>query len=467
MRAIRKIATSIILLGFPLSFASGCAPAGPGTSVTPAAPMPLSPRSGVAASANWRAAKKMAQWLQFGYDAGQTAYNPLEKTIDIKNVSNLQVSWNDETIVQPGGIVVDHNVAYVDDMGQTNAGLYALDANTGTQKWYANLNLNGSWGAFDHAVAAVAGNVVVSPCSNGSSSKFLTGLCGVSAKNGKLLWTTYCTQYQGNPCGGLVNGGTSPALYGKYIYFQSVQGVNEQPDTQALDPNNGKIAWDVAGVYHCPDGGDASHNPLPVANGLVFAMLACQGQSGNNEICALSATSGNSIWCDPAPTAVENLIASGKTLYVTEPVSSNVSVLALDQKTGAQIWAATLPGAGYSVMATTNKSLFVEDGGAGVYALSTSSGKSLWKYTANANLFGGGVLSVANGIVYADGGGGNNGNVAITAFNAKNGSIIWTSGSVANGAAPATPVIANGTVYAGCYTMCSFTLPNANNDRRE
>lgn len=409
----------------------------------------------------------MAEWLQFGYDAGHTGYNPLEKTINAKNVSDLQIGWDDQTIVQPGGIAIDHNVAYVDDMGQTNAGLYALDAQTGAQKWYANVNLNGAWGSFTHAVSAVAGNVVVTPCSNGSSSLFLTGLCGVNAKSGKVLWSTYCTQYEGNPCGGLTNNGTSPTLYGKLIYFQSTQGVNEQPDTLALDPKNGKVVWDVPGVYHCPDAG-AGGNPLPATDGNVFALMGCFGQSGNTELCGFSAASGTAAWCDQSPAYIEDSIAANGRLYVTEPGngSSNLAVIAFDAKSGAQLWTANLPGQNSSIMATANNSLFVEDGGAGVYALSATTGKPLWSYTANGNLFHGGVLSVANGIVYADGGGGNNGNVAITALSAKNGSVIWTSGSIGNGGAPATPAIVNGTVYTGCYTLCSFTLPSQR-DRKE
>ncbi|HEY1976880.1 MAG TPA: PQQ-binding-like beta-propeller repeat protein [Candidatus Baltobacteraceae bacterium] len=455
MQHIRSIASGIVLFTFPASLLGGCA-----SSVAPVAPVSsLAHRAIVQTAASWEAGKKTEQWLQFGFDAGHSGYNPLEKIVNAKTLKKLKIAWNDKKIIQPGGIVVDHNVAYIDDMGQAKQGLYALNATTGARKWYTNLQLNGSWGSFTHAVAVVAGKVVVSPCSNGSTSMFLTGLCGVNAKTGKVLWRTYCTQYQGNPCGGLVNGGTSPTLYGNLVYFQSTQGVNEQPDTEALDPRTGAIVWDVPGVYHCPDAGDGSNNPLPAANGLVFAVLGCQGSQGATEICALSAATGAAVWCDQSPTTyIEDLIADGSHVYLTEP-TSNLNVVALDTNTGAQAWTVTLPGGNYSAMATADQRLFVEDDGPGVYALSTATGKSLWSYTANANLYVGGVLSVANGIVYADGGGGNNGNVAITALSQKSGHLIWTSGSIGNGGARMTPVVLNGTVYAGCYTMCSFTVP--------
>ncbi len=44
------------------------------------------------------------------------------------------------------------------------------------------------------------------------------------------------SEYQGNPCPGLANGpDTSPAYDGKQISLQMTQGVNEQPDTLAID----------------------------------------------------------------------------------------------------------------------------------------------------------------------------------------------------------------------------------------
>ncbi|HEX3670736.1 MAG TPA: PQQ-binding-like beta-propeller repeat protein [Candidatus Cybelea sp.] len=455
MEAIRKIATALILMGFPLAFTSGCAAPG-GTSIAPASPGQQPAQSSAKQSVHLNPNAGTAKWAQFGYDSGHSGYNPLEDTITTQNVSSLQTAWNDTSIIQPGGIVVDGGVAYVNDMGQSNEGLYALDAATGAQKWYANLNLNGSWGGMTHSVSAVSGNVVVSPCSNGSSSPFLTGLCGVNARTGKILWTYYCSQYQGGGCSGIVNG-TSPAVYNKLVYAQITQGVNEQPDTEALDPKTGNVVWDVAGIYHCPDGGDASSDPLPAANGLVFAVLACQGPSGATEICALSAASGAEAWCDTTSNIyVGGLIAGAGKLYVVESIGSNTVVTALDATTGTQAWTARLPGSNYAKLATANNRVFVNDGGIGIFALSAHNGRTKWSYTANANLTQGGVLSVANGIVYADGGGGNNGNVALTALNESTGSLIWTSGSIGNGAAPVTPVILNGTVYAGCYTLCAF-----------
>jgi outer membrane protein assembly factor BamB len=82
---------------------------------------------------------------------------------------------------------------------------------------------------------------------------------------------------------------------------------------------------------------------------------------------------------------------------------------------------------------------------AGRYAYSAQIVKTLWHQTTAPSY----RLSVANGIVYTDTDGGNNGDYAIIALNGKNGSIIWESSQAGNAAPPATPVM-NGVVYAGC-----------------
>jgi outer membrane protein assembly factor BamB len=460
-RGIWKVASAIALFGIPALFATGCAASGTaGTSFTPTSLAATSLQTAVTATRGTLLDATTAQWPQFGYDQGHTGYNPLEKVIDAANVSKLEVAWSDKSIIQPGGIVYDNKVLYVDDMGQSNAGLYAFDATTGKKKWYSNVKLNGSWGSFNHAVSVVAGNVVVTPCSNGSQSKWLSGVCGVDALDGKIVWKRYCTEYQNNPCPGLANGAdTSPSYDGKQIYLQMTQGVNESPDTLALDPKNGHIVWAVPGLYHCPDGGYTGENPPPVSGGLVYGVLACQGSNGATEICAFHTSSGSPAWCDNSPTIyIEQLIADKPNLYVVEPAGSANMVLALNATTGAQVWKTNLPATNGSALAADKNHLYVVDGGTGVYALNLSNGKKAWSYTSDGNMFVGGQATVANGILYANGGGGNNDNVAIAAFNTKNGKLIWSTSSISNGSSPASGIVVNGTVYTGCYTLCAFRL---------
>ena len=123
------------------------------------------------------------------------------------------------------GIVVDGGVAYITDVNQTNEGLYALDAASGKQKWYTPLGLN-SVGSTGHAVSAVSGNVVISACTNQDPSNLQSGLCGFNAKSGKTAWSYMCTPYppsKNGPCAGIQQG-SAPAVSGKLVYAQIVQG---------------------------------------------------------------------------------------------------------------------------------------------------------------------------------------------------------------------------------------------------
>lgn len=454
MRRLFAAAAAAVLL-------SASAPLSASASSTVARPLPgavfAQPPFPVYAA---QGAAKTASWLQFGYDAGHSGFNPLESTLTEKNVAGLQVAWNDQSIIQPSGIVVDGSVAYVTDVNQTNEGLYALDAASGKQKWYTPIGLN-SVGSTGHAVSAVSGNVVISACTNQNPNNLQSGLCGFNAKNGKMAWSYMCTPYppsQNGPCSGIQQGSV-PSVSGKLVYAQIVQGVNEQPDTEALNAKTGAVAWDVPGIYHCPDGGAGSDFALPVANGNVYAVLACQGSQGATIVCALNAASGATSWCVASESIyVNDMVAGEGKVFVAEPVNSGTNLVALNAKTGAVAWSASLPGANFERLAVADKRVFINQGG-NVYALSAKNGAPLWSNTSNVNIAAGSVLSVANGIVYTNGFGGNNGDAAITALDEKTGALVWTSSPVGNGASPATPVILDGTVYAGCYTMCSFTLP--------
>jgi outer membrane protein assembly factor BamB len=176
-------------------------------------------------------------------------------------------------------------------------------------------------------------------------------------------------------------------------------------------------------------------------------------------VCAFNGSNGAPAWCDNTPTIyVEQMAADSKNLYVVEPVSSGNTILALNAKSGAKVWSANVPGANGSALAVDKNRLYVVDGGVGVYAFKVSNGKKVWDYTANGNMFVGGQATVANGILYTNGGGGNNDNVAIAAFNDANGKLIYSTSSVSNGSSPASGIVVNGTVYTGCYTLCAFDL---------
>lgn len=453
MLLTRKTRTAIALAALLTPLASGCASGTGGTPVTPAVSSPL----GTSFVAAPELKNGSAKWLQFGYDAGHSGFNPLERTLSASNISGLQIAWTSQTLAEPAGIASDGKSLYVDITGQSNSGLFAVNAATGKEKWSAALGLSASWSG-GYPQPAIANGVILSPCSNGSSSAFATGFCGVNATNGKVLWTYYCAgSYQGFGCGG--GGYTSPAVYDHTMYVQ-LQQSGEQADTEALDPQTGSVRWDLPGVAHCPDSAGPA-TPLPVANKLVFAIRGCAGSNNQTVLCALTTNSGKAVWCDPTLDAyTEALIEGDGQVYMYEPnqSSGDAAIVAVNAKSGKQAWTTLIPGWNYAAMAYANGRVFVESGRVGVYALSSKNGKMVWSYAQNSNnIFQGGVISVANGLVYTNGGAGNNGNTALNAFNEKNGAVVWTSNLCCTGAI-AAPVILNGAVYAGYY-LSKFALP--------
>jgi outer membrane protein assembly factor BamB len=184
------------------------------------------------------------------------------------------------------------------------------------------------------------------------------------------------------------------------------------------------------------------------------------GSKTGTYICSLSASSGAVAWCTASQNVyVNRLVAVEGKVFASEGIGSGTSIVAMDEKTGAVDW--TSPGVYHNVgaIAVANNRVFVNNYFS-LYAVSAQSGKILWTRT-QGDFEAGGDISVANGIVFTNAFGGNNGDTAITALNEKNGKLIWDSSQIAgNGASEATPAIVNGTIYAGCYTVCKFTLPS-------
>jgi outer membrane protein assembly factor BamB len=393
---------------------------------------------------------KTVAWSQYGYDAGHSGFNASEKTLNAKNVSSLQVAWSDP-IIQAQGIALDDGTLYVTDANDGE--LAALDATTGAQKWATSLQL-GTFGSFP-AQPAVAGGTVLSPCGNTVSGQFKTGICGLNAKNGKVKWSQLCSA-------GYCGISTSPAVYGGLAYYQFSDNYFTEY-TQAVEPKSGRIAWSDAGTYDCKDAGQGGTLPLPAGSGYVFAPFACTGSQKNQvEVCALVASSGANGWCTVLPTQYITSMFEGEgKLFVTDSYNTN-NMVALDETSGKVIWSISLPDISSDAFAVANDRVFIQlHNGNGLDALSAKTGALLWSQKADIN----GAISVANGVVYTNGGGCYNGCSAITALDEKTGATLWES-PAGNGASSATAIIADGTVYAGCYNMCAFTLPQDLRRRR-
>ncbi|HEY4113093.1 MAG TPA: PQQ-binding-like beta-propeller repeat protein [Rhizomicrobium sp.] len=381
-------------------------------------------------------AGKGADWLQYGNDSGQSGFYAHEKSVGKKTVSKLQLVASGGSAIQSPGLVLDRGVIYT---ASNDGTIYALNADDFSTIWSAP-QLAAS--LFGDLTPAVAGKIVMTPCNGTVNNNHVTGLCGLKAATGASAWNTFC-----DDCSIL----NSPSVDDNLAFYQyNVEaGTAGTVYMAAVNTRNGKLAWQYAQPYHCPDNGLGSTQPIPVDNGRVYAPLGCQGaQQNENQICAFDETSGAQIWCtDYNDNYAEDVAANG-TVYVT---TGNGHVIAMDEGTGAVKWTATTVDWAFSRVATPDILYLglVHDNG--IVALSTKTGAQLWAVSGG---FGG--LTVANGIVYANVGG-NNGH-AIYALDGKTGEFLWQSNE-GNGSSDAREILSGGTIYAACYTMCAYKIP--------
>lgn len=85
-------------------------------------------------------------WLTYGFDLQRTGENPFERTLTPRAVRDLHMLWSFDlgavTIMQPvvaTGVIVNGNPTDLVYMGAEHGDLYAIDISSGTQVWQRNL----------------------------------------------------------------------------------------------------------------------------------------------------------------------------------------------------------------------------------------------------------------------------------------------------------------------------------------
>lgn len=391
--------------------------------------------------------RKASSWPQYGFDGGHGNFFPYEKSIGTKNVTQLQLSWStNPNVIQSEGYVADKGAIYA--LSANDGMLYAVNVQDGSVRWSTSKLLGN--GVPQDSVPAVAGKMVIVPCSVANGDPSPGGLCGVRASDGSVKWNANCPVSEN--CGV-----SSPAIDGKLAFYHISQTdcCANQEFLAAVNISSGKLAWQVAtSPYHCPDTGRSDDLPIPVANGHVYEVFSCQGQQANLlQVCAVQESSGASDWCTDIDDQFANVIEANGTLYVTASGPPGPYAMALDETTGATKWtSATFADTAGATAATKNTLYVALYHGNGILALSENTGAQLWKYTG-----GYGQLMSANGVLYTwtccSGGG-----TALIAIDGKTGAKLWQS-SEGQGAVNATPIILNDTIFAGCYYICGYHLP--------
>jgi len=353
------------------------------------------------------------EWPQWHYGPDHTGFNPYESILSPETVGNLTTKW---TYTLAGDLdsasspVVANGMVYFVSFSSSNAGVYALNADTGALVWRFNL------GVYPNTMPAVVNGVLYFVAQD--------GIYALNALTGAFLW-----RYE-HVWGGW--GGVSvPAVANGMVYVSSNDGL------YALDAKTGTLMWTNA----------TWDGDLAVANGVVY--FTC---SSNYE-CAVDARTGELLW------------TSGSLGYITTPLAVANGVVyvgshdryeyALDAKTGALIWKyLTNSYSGLSSPAVANGVVYVGGGWVdygqdSLLALDATTGALLWEYDAGAGLSEYSP-AVANGVVYISSQG------TFYALNASTGTLICKRTGTAS-----DPAVVNGMIYiSGGQTLYALGLPS-------
>lgn len=394
---------------------------------------------------------KLANWVQFGYNAQHTGYNPKETILTPTNVSKLKLDWQSpKTGDVYSSLAVFNGAAY---FGSVNHKFYALNASTGTLLWGYTTR-----GAIYSSPAVSNGIVYV-----GSDDHNLYAL---NDKTGKLIWK-YTT-------GGAVD--SSPALVNGNVYIGSAD-----KKVYALNASTGTFLWSYT------TGGIINAAPA-VANGVVYV------GSQNAKLYALNATTGAFKWSYSILTQFNIInsapVVAGGIVYVGsfDTQGQNTKLYAVNASTGAFIWSYDVTGCGIDSSPTVaNGIVYIGSDGSGGYqdgcfasanlfALNAKTGAFLWSnYIGGPDSANNSSPTIANGVLYV---GSNtfdhtsNGGYAVWyAINTQSGTVKWTHFDNTNGNGPTNypnpaPVVVNGVYYisSGAYHgfMHAFHVPGTN-----
>lgn len=327
--------------------------------------------------------------------------------------------------------------AYVSANGQQGASVFALNAQTGGQRWHYQIKGNTGYPYLDSGVVyfgAADGKVYA-----------------LDAGSGAVKWNHTIGSFP------TVIGVANGVMYAGTTSF-TASGKNAQPGAvYALNASDGSLKWQsqVAGfvvemdtdtIYlttpdakldalNASDGslkwhfqGDNFLTIMQIANGQVY-LIASPNQGGGQHsvFYALSASDGSVQWRFPSgtgDTAIGSLAVDSDTVYLEANPATGLfvytanTVFALHTKDGSQRWQTTLQGSALDTAYLDSGTLYTSSGGGHVYALNTQDGSQLWQAQTGSGYPS--IETVSNGVIYASSFGD-----GLYALNTKDGSVRW------------------------------------------
>ncbi|WP_202935137.1 PKD domain-containing protein [Halorussus amylolyticus] len=289
--------------------------------------------------------------------------------------------------------------------------LYALDPETGAEKWSANPG--GTEGSTWTTPAYADGVLYL-----GSNDYKLHA---IDAATGNELWH-YDTQ---------TNVRSAPAVVDGVVYVGSNDG-----NMTAVNATTGEKIWN----YELYQPVLVESNPAVVDDVVYFG--------GNDDnVTALNATTGEKIWnftlpdeSQSDPTVADGTVFIGSDSSMGE-TSGDGTIHALDAETGAEDWSYTMAGDVDSGQVYADGVVYAASRGGDLAALDAADGSEVW--TQSGTDFRGAPV-VANGVVYVS----DFGNTTVHAFDADTGDQLWEYDSPTGTLYP-TPLVWDNYVYYG------------------
>ena len=428
-------------------------------------------------------------WPMFGFNLQRTGENPFESEITPRTVSDLQLLWSFDlgavTIMQPivaTGVIVDGNARDLVYMGAEHGDLYAIDIAAGTPVWQRNLGSQQT-NCFDmpDKIFGVSGSPFLDRANNlmyvvgGDGNMYALDLStgetlpdwpvpvtpdpahehtygGVNVYNGTAYAeiASYCdyTPYHGKIVAIDLATHHSRAFFPAGPVFDG--GGIWGPGGVSIDPENGHVFTATGNALRPHESYRYSENVVELSSKLKVLGSNYPGLVGGDV--DFGATP---ILYQP-PGCVPMVAAKNKTgvlvTYARGDVSSGpVQRLQVASSGGWQF---------NGIPAWSDKSHLLYIGNSsdsdsgetrhGLVAYSVDENCQLtlaWQTTIGPNNISVSPPTVAGNVVYYGDGPGNQ----LLAFDARNGTLLWSSGTIIKGAVYAAPTVVNGKVFVGAW----------------
>jgi outer membrane protein assembly factor BamB len=382
----------------------------------------------------------VANWLHFGYDSAYTAYNPIESTLGITNVSQLERKWGVGCDDGWFSVISRSPAIYDGTLYTSGAGskLTAYAARTGQMLWQFG---DGNLGWAPQPVVSEDGIVFY------MEGSYPTSLYAVNAETGIELWEASLAFNMGYNDTALVTVDEANNLV--YIVENPFMGDGK---LYALDKQTGAIVWykskatddaDFKGDYVLLSGGKifvAAEVPMVPYPFKGDHMLSIDASTQDVEITfdrpepenyydieqyalcndrlvvgfdyqydpvkllvAYDPISPTITWQKPFSTTITGKIACNTTknqLYVpTDPY-----LYVLDATTGSEVWKYMGYGAIYNPSIANGIVYFLSD--TNMYAIDEETGQRLFSYPLGYEAYETTQVAIADGMLYFSGNGG-------------------------------------------------------------